>query len=65
MRVLRIDAFYQLKEIFENIKPIYRSCLNCEHFNESKEICKLNEMRPPAKVIAYSCELWEDIEIPF
>lgn len=63
---LKPDALYDLKYAFEKLKPIYRSCLNCEHFDElNGEICKLAKARPPARVIAYACERWEDMEIPF
>lgn len=62
---LRSDAFYELKGLVEKLKPIYRSCINCEHFNEYNEKCKLYNQRPPARVIAYGCEKYEDIEIPF
>jgi len=65
MRMLRTDAFYELKEIVEKIKPIYKSCLNCEHFSEATEICKKYKQRPPARVIAYACPSYEDLEIPF
>jgi len=71
---LRSDASYHLlnathkaiDEAIKNCKPIYRSCINCEHFDElNGEICKLAKARPPARVIAYACERWEDIEVPF
>lgn len=63
---LRNDAFFELKDIVKKMKPIYRSCLNCEHFDElNGELCKLAKARPPARVIAYGCEQWCDMEIPF
>lgn len=65
MGKLRADAFYELKEILEKTKPIYRSCVNCEHWHENKEICELAKARPPARVIVYACERWVDMEIPF
>lgn len=70
--ILRPDAKYDIRLAASNAvehiikdNPIYQNCLNCLHFNEEKEICKLYYLRPPAKVIAYGCPLWEDIEIPF
>jgi hypothetical protein len=50
-------------------------CLTCVHFNERgstyappgptpAETCTLYNVRPPARVIAYGCESWED-GIPF
>lgn len=47
---------------------IYRNCLNCNEWNEDKEECKRFNARPPAAVIVYSCEQWEELkdwEIPF
>lgn len=44
----------------------FRNCLNCEHFTEEKEICRLFNVRPPAKVICYGCERHCDLgNIPF
>lgn len=63
---LRVDAFYEMKDLIQKLKPIYRSCLYCEHFDElNGEQCKLAKARPPARVICYGCEKFEDMEIPF
>lgn len=44
----------------------YRNCLNCLHFTEATEQCKLWQSRPPARVIAFGCPSHHDIqEIPF
>ena len=32
-----------------------RSCIQCGHFNEIKELCVLYKQRPPAKVIVNGC----------
>jgi recombinational DNA repair protein RecR len=46
-------------------KP-YKNCITCQNFDEEKELCKLCNQRPPAKVIAYGCPQYDDIEnIPF
>lgn len=70
--ILKVDGTYDLKLMIDNvlnkIEPIYKSCLNCEKFDEKQEICKhMNcNQRPPARVIAYGCPQWEDYdEIPF
>ncbi len=43
---------------------VWRSCLNCEEWNATKEICMRVEQRPPAKVIVVSCPAWI-ADIPF
>ena len=71
---LRVDASYDLQsaihgiiiKTIETTDPLYKSCLNCNQFNEQKELCGLANQRPPARVIAYGCPSWEDVdEIPF
>ena len=72
---LRFDAKYDLQSSIHNLvmraiegtDPIYKSCMNCINFNEQREGCSLaNWQRPPARVIAYGCPQWEDIdEVPF
>ena len=44
----------------------FKSCINCSQFlnNGGNEICDLNKLRPPARVIVYGCELHE-FDIPF
>lgn len=41
-----------------------KTCLNCEHFDEPNEICRMVGKRPPARIIAMGCEYHDDI-IPF
>lgn len=41
-----------------------KTCLNCLHFDEPSEKCKLCNLRPPARVIVSGCPKHED-EIPF
>lgn len=44
------------------------SCVNCDHFDEPKELCLRWNVRPPARTIAISCgpgpNGWEP-DIPF
>lgn len=43
----------------------FQSCLNCVYFR-SDDSCGLYGQKPPARIIVYSCEKYEDIEvIPF
>ena len=44
----------------------FQNCLGCKRFVESEERCKFYNARPPARVIAFGCDEFEDInEIPF
>lgn len=44
----------------------YRTCLNCFHFIEKDENCKMYNARPPARIIAYGCKSHDDNDnIPF
>lgn len=58
---LTIDLASMLPE------QIVKSCLTCDNFDEPSEICKKFNARPPAKVIAFGCEGYCNIEeeIPF
>lgn len=70
---LRINAAYDLQAAFNNLlhnlieqtPPIYKSCLNCDHFTEATEQCDVYKTRPPARVICFGCPKWENDEIPF
>lgn len=41
-----------------------RSCVTCENFDPKNEVCKMVNQRPPAHVVAFGCEQYEQ-EIPF
>ncbi len=41
-----------------------KTCINCFHFQETTEQCKLFRARPPARIIAFGCEKYDD-QIPF
>lgn len=58
--------YFAIEKIIEG-KPAYRSCLNCINFREtSGELCGLAMQRPPARIIAYGCPQYEDVDaIPF
>lgn len=42
---------------------VFRSCLACACFDEVKEHCGKYNARPPARVIVFGCEGFEDIEL--
>ena len=56
------------KELAAELEPLVaratRTCINCEHFDEKPELCRLAGQRPPARVIATGCEKHLD-QIPF
>lgn len=37
------------------------TCLNCTHFDEPSEVCKLAQQRPPARVIAHGCPMFDPV----
>ena len=43
---------------------LHHTCLTCEHFDEAREICRVADARPPARVIASGCPSYTE-EIPF
>jgi hypothetical protein len=51
-----------------NPSELIVTCLSCDNFVESSEGCKLsNMMRPPARVIAFGCANYDNLDqdIPF
>ncbi len=73
---LRKDADETLKFFLRRLislalapsEQITKSCLTCGYFNEQAEVCKkYGNQRPPARVIAFACEGYDDInnDIPF
>lgn len=63
---LRSNLYNIIANSLEQQKPVYISCLNCINFRETKEECGLAKQRPPARIIAYGCKMWEDVDlIPF
>ena len=66
---LRLEAHLNLKSTLERVFKEsfpFQSCINCLHFNEKEEICKLYKARPPARVIVFGCSSYADVdEVPF
>jgi hypothetical protein len=54
--------------VAQEIRRGLRTCVTCIQFDGDTETCRLTEnMRPPAKVIAYGCDrfIHEHDDIPF
>jgi hypothetical protein len=54
------------KTAFQRDDSFIRNCLVCLNFDETTELCKLFQQRPPARVIAFGCDSFKDVDdIPF
>lgn len=54
------------KLVADHMTRATKCCPNCEHFEASTvERCRLNGLRPPASIIAFGCELFENNDLPF
>ena len=66
---IQIDLLNSTIKTLTELKPedIVESCLTCQNFNEDTEQCGLYFARPPARVIAFGCPSYFNIEddIPF
>lgn len=59
---------YAVEKIFKvnRVGFLYRNCLNCIHWEEGNDQCGKFKLKPPAEIIVYSCEKYEDNDdIPF
>ena len=77
---LRLAGKYELQSklaalVQDTIKEVtpanmlFQSCIVCTHFGEN-EICKMFNMRPPAKIIVFGCVKFQesdspDMDVPF
>lgn len=52
-------AKYLAGKITMDMLALSNSCVMCKHFNADRETCALNNLRPPARIIAFGCELFE------
>lgn len=66
-REAEINLMSALRGAFnkDNAFP-FQNCITCKRFVESEERCKFYNAKPPARVIAFGCHEYEDLdEIPF
>lgn len=63
---IALDAFAKecARLIRTELERASKTCVRCEHFDEKFELCRLNNLRPPARIIAEGCECFTE-EIPF
>lgn len=65
----RMDLSVQLaqnvtQQVIDGLKLCTRTCVHCEHFDESNVKCKLNGMTTPPRIIAFGCECFQHL-IPY
>lgn len=54
------------KRMSDRERACHQSCITCTKFQEAEEMCLHYQARPPARVIAYGCPAYNDIdEVPF
>jgi hypothetical protein len=65
--ILRQDSYDDLvsaiNKLFvgkSNFTHIYQNCLNCKFWNYGGDKCGKFNAKPPAEIIIYSCEAYED-----
>jgi hypothetical protein len=54
-------AFQAIGTIRELLDNYDKSCVGCVNFDEEREICKLCDQRPPARIIARGCAKFDNI----
>lgn len=42
-------------KVLDQAEGGFPSCVNCDHFTETTETCRLANARPPARTIAFGC----------
>ena len=58
-------AEYLVSQLKETIKSATRTCLTCQNWDKTSELCmKFDNQKPPAYTIAYGCPSYDE-QIPF
>jgi|GEM_PF-6419009 len=52
------NIFCHALDICIDKMDLRKSCLSCQHFTESSELCSLANERPPARTIVEGCEIY-------
>jgi hypothetical protein len=52
-------AAYLGRKITMDLIALQRTCVVCKNFRSDAETCGLNNQRPPARIIAFGCEMFE------
>lgn len=60
-----------VKDVFDQLRASIKTCVHCTKFNEKTELCSEprnlptpQPLRPPARIIAFGCDYFED-KVPF
>lgn len=59
--VMQIRIRELFKEALHELN-LFKTCLNCKSFDEPSEICSKFNARPPARVITFGCEAFDEEE---
>ncbi len=66
LRALDSDFVVSIGDVFaSSLNRAIACCPNCEHWGGDFEKCRLNNLRPPANIIAFGCELFVNNDLPF
>lgn len=51
----------------ERAENLHVSCVNCDAWNHGEEYCMTYRERPPARIIAFGCPEWHNVndDVPF
>lgn len=52
-------AKYLGRKITMDMLALSKPCVLCSHFKLDTEVCGLNGMRPPARIMAFGCEMFK------
>ncbi len=59
--VIASALYDQMGQSPRSLRACWPSCIDCVHWDEKHELCKLNGCRPPAPIIVNGCEYYDTI----